>query len=88
MKLNPPKARKIFALCTHKGTAMLISLTDLLLLNLFLRNTAEQRKVRLQKTRSTVLMQTSADRLTQIYSPDLPAQEFLAKNVLRNHIVI
>lgn len=42
-------------------------------------------KVRLEKTRSTLLMQTGAD--PQTSSPELPAHSFQAKNVLRNHIV-
>lgn len=45
MELNPPKAGMISALCTHKGPEMLISLPELLLLNLYQRNPSQQHKV-------------------------------------------
>lgn len=70
MELNPPKARMISALCTHKGTEMLISLAKLLLLNLYQRNPSQQRKVETQQ-RPTVLIPTSSGRWAQSRSQQL-----------------
>jgi len=82
--MNPPKARMIFALCTHQGRETLTSLVELLSLNLFIRNPSQQGETSKKTDPHCWCKQVQVHRLPAL---NYQLTKFQAKNVLRNHIV-